>query len=155
MQERLCHVVLEGEYDGPDKEADEAVEDPEVPRTRRRVAPIDPRVSEDDNRRASKARERPIELENSATAAVLEDEAHDAPDEERRRDSDQAVPDDDLPPREAGERRAGRRQESFSSSSATSNRSATAPKCATLKIAASGSVLTATIVPLAFIPARC
>src|SRR2546430_741519 len=102
-----------------------------------------------------KTRDRPIELKRPAPAAVLEHEPCDTPDEDRRRDRNQAVPKDDLPSGEAGERRAGRCQESFSSSSATSNRSATAPKCATLKIAASGSVLTAMIVSLAFIPARC
>src|SRR5919197_1560886 len=105
--------------------------------------------------RKPQKRQRLVEAEAAAPAAVLEHEPYDTPDEDRRRDRDQAVPEDDLPRRETGERRAGRRQESFSSSSATSNRSATAPKCATLKIAASGSVLTAMIVSLVFMPASC
>src|SRR5205807_261495 len=154
-QDRLREVVLEAQDGGPDEEDHEAVEDQEVPETCQWVAPLDPRMGEDDNHRASQARERPIEVEGPASAAILDDEAHDTPDEDGRGDGDEEVPEDDLPRREAGERRARRRQASFSSSSATSKRSATAPKCATLKIAASGSVLTAMIVPLAFMPARC
>src|SRR5205823_14552801 len=152
-QDRLGEVTLEAEDDRPGEQDEEAVEDEEVPRTRYRVTPLDPRVREDDGRGAPETPERLVDGQRPASAAVLEDESHDAPGEDRRGDGDQAIPEDDLPCREAGERRAGRRQVSFSSSSATSKRSATAPKWATLKIAASGSVLTAMIVPLVFMPA--
>src|SRR6266849_3490348 len=127
-QDRLCEVVLEAEDRGPDEEDEEAVEDQEVPRARHGVTPIDPRMREDDDRCAAQAPEGSVEGEGPAPAAILEYEAYDAPDEDRRGDCDQAVPEDDLPRREAGERRAGWRQDSFSSSSATSKRSATAPK---------------------------
>src|SRR5205085_1541367 len=112
---------------GPAEEADEALEDQELARSCQRVAPLDPRVGEDARGSASQACPRPVEAEGPASAPVLEDEADDAPREDGCRQRDQAVPEDDLPGLEAGERRSRRRQESFSSSSATAKRSATAP----------------------------
>ena len=64
-QDRLGEVVLEAEDGGPDEEDDEAVEDEEVPGARDGVTPLDPRMREDDNRRASQARERSVELERT------------------------------------------------------------------------------------------
>src|SRR5439155_10702860 len=154
-QDRLCEVVLEAEDDRAGEEDEKSIEDQEVPCTRYRVTPLDPGMCEDDRCGAPETAEWPVDGQGPPSAPVLEDESHDAPDEDRRGDGDQEVPEDDFPRREAGERRAGRGQDSFSSSAATSKRSATAPKCATLKIAASGSVLTAMIVSLVFMPARC
>src|SRR5439155_5907707 len=147
-QDGLCEVVLEAEDDRPGEEDEKSVEDQEVPCTRDRVTPLDPGVCEDDPCGAPKTTKRPVDAQGPPSAAVLEHEAHDAPDEDRRGDGDQEVPEDDLPRREAGERRAGRGQDSFSSSAATSNRSATAPKCAALKMAASGPASTAMNAPL-------
>src|SRR5439155_4890039 len=147
-QDRLCEVVLEAEDDRPGEEDEKSVEDQEVPCTRDRVTPLDPGVCEDDPCGAPKTAKRPVDAQGPPSAAVLEHEAHDAPDEDRCGDGDQEVPEDDLPRREAGERRAGRGQDSFSSSAATSKRSATAPKCAALKMAASGPASTAMNAPL-------
>src|SRR5713226_2922595 len=105
-------------------------------------------MCKDDSRGPLETAPRMVEAEPSAPSPVLEGEPKNAPEEDRRREGDQAVPEDDLP---VGETRKGLpclRQKSLSSSSATSNRSASAPSSATLKIAASGSVLTAMIVPL-------
>src|SRR5439155_5054359 len=66
VQDRLCYVVLEREDGCSDEEDDEAVEDQEVARARQRVAPLDPRMGEDDTRCAPQARERPIEVEGPA-----------------------------------------------------------------------------------------
>src|SRR6266566_1768531 len=153
-EERLRDVVLEPEDRRPYEKDEEAVEDQHVAEARERVASFDPAVREDNRGRLKRAPTDAADRLGRATAPVLEHEQRNPPEEDRRRDDDQHVPEDDLPVGEAREGLPRLGHTSFVSSSATSKRSATAPKCATSKIAASGSVLTAMIVSLVFMPAR-
>ena len=133
-EDRLGEVVLEGEDRRPDEEHDEPVEDEQVCEPGERVAAADPGVGGHDLRRPHRPFQRVADRRLRAAAAVLEGEAGDAEEEDRHRDGDEDVPEDDLPGLEAGEglaRLPGAQQDghqySFSSSSATSKRSATAP----------------------------
>ncbi len=126
-EERLCDVVLEREDPRPDEQHDEAVEDQHVADAGERVAPLDPAMREDDRARTHDACRQPAQLDVRAAAPVPEHEPRDAPEEDRRRHDDQAVPEDDLPVGEAREGLACFAHTSFASSSATSKRSATAP----------------------------
>ena len=130
----LGEVVLERQDRRPREEDEEPVEDQEVAEARERIAPADPGVRGDDLGRADGALEEVADRRLRPAAAVLEDEARDPVEEDHHRDGDEDVPEDDLPGLEAGEglaRLLGAQQDghqySFSSSSATSKRSATAP----------------------------
>ena len=120
-----------------------------------RVAAANPAVAEDAGERRQDLPVRGTERPRPSPTTVLEDEPPRASDEDRDRDTDEDVPGHDRGMAEPQERLARLGQTSASSSAATSNMSATAPYWATPKIAASGSVLTAMIVPLCFIPATC
>ena len=133
-EDGLGKVVLEGQDPRPDEEDDEAVEDEQVPEPRQRVATADPRVRGDDLRRPDGTLHHVSDRRSGAPATVLQDESPDADEEDRHRDGDEDVPEDDLPGLEAREglaRLLGAQEDghqySFSSSSATSKRSATAP----------------------------
>jgi hypothetical protein len=102
-EHRLGEVVLEREDRGSGEEHHEAVEDEEVPEARKRVAPPDPRVRDDDLGRADRALEQVPDRRLRAPAAVLEAEARGSEEEDRDGDDDQAVPQNDLPGLEAGE----------------------------------------------------
>src|SRR5581483_4804567 len=126
-EERLGEVLLEREDRRPGEEDEEAVEDQRVPEARERVAPLDPPVREDDRGRPHQPSGEIAERDVRSTSAVAEHEPGGAPEEDRRRDDDEHIPEDDLPVGEAREGLPGLRHTSFASSSATSKRSATAP----------------------------
>src|SRR5260221_7115461 len=92
-----------------------------------RIATLDPAVREADRARAPDASGQAAQLDVRAAASVPKHESRDAPDEDRRRDDDQDVPENDLPVGEAREGLPRFRHTIFASSSATSKRSATAP----------------------------
>jgi hypothetical protein len=127
-QDRLGEVVLEGENRRSREEHHEAVEDEEMADAGQWVAPFDPRVGAHDLGHPDEALARVLDLPRAAPAPVLEDEAKDAVDEDRDREDDQPVPEGDLPGFQS-RKRVPRRGHvySFSSSSAISKRSATAP----------------------------
>ena len=110
--ERGGDVVLKGQDRGSDEEDEEAVEDEQVAEPCKRVAPADPCVREDG---VGCARDSPhrglrvgaLEPDSLPAAAVLLHEPVDAPEEDRRRDEDEEVPEGDLPRGQAVERLAG------------------------------------------------
>ena len=127
-EDRLGQIVLEGEDDRACEEHQEAVEDEGMGEAGKAIAPLDPGMRTDDPGCAPKPGKRPVDMPKGSSAPpVLGNEPGHAVGEDGQRHPDQAVPEDYLPGGKPGEGLASSGQKSFSSSSATSCRSATAP----------------------------
>src|SRR5437588_3640171 len=130
-EEEPRDVVVDRENDCADEEDEEAREGQRVSKSGERMALPEGRVPEHHGRGLSEpvhvCRLSPVTCRLSPAVPVLLDEARHAPDEDRRRDGDEGVPDGNLPWGEAFEDLTRLHHVSFPSSSATSKRSATAP----------------------------
>src|SRR4029079_2010850 len=103
-ENRLGEVVLEGEDGRPGKQDHEAVEDEQVADASKGVAPLDPRVRDDDLPHPDEALTRILDRPRAAATPVLEDESRDPVEEDRDGKGDQPVPKGDLPRLETRER---------------------------------------------------
>ena len=96
-EDRAREVVLERQDGRAGEEHHEPVEDEQVAEAGRGITLAEPGVRDDHLCDPLQAPLRLVDLEGAASPPVLERQLHGAPEEDRRRDDDQDVPEDDLP----------------------------------------------------------